>query len=119
MGVPSVKCRPTRSPRSALMAMTEDAVTRTAEEANGPSVLGPGWRWAIPTALGLAAAAAFLPVLGQGFVKWDDEQNFYRNFEFGGLSWDRVRWAWTTFRLGVYQPLAWMLLEAECSLWGL
>jgi hypothetical protein len=45
--------------------------------------------------------------------------NFFANPDFGGLDWAYARWAWTTFLLGVYQPLAWMFLEAQATLWGL
>jgi protein O-mannosyl-transferase len=74
-----------------------------------------GW----PLILALAATLAFLPALGHDFVVWDDESNFISNLDFGALSRDSVRWAWTTFRAGVYHPLAWMFLEAQASLWGL
>src|SRR4051812_40024521 len=69
--------------------------------------------------LALAAVLPFLPVLAQGFVSWDDDENFVENPDFGPLSWARARWAWATFRLGVYQPLAWVLLEAQAALFGL
>jgi tetratricopeptide (TPR) repeat protein len=69
--------------------------------------------------LALAAIAPFLPALGYHFVAWDDDGNFSENPDFGPLGLARARWAWKTFRLGVYQPLAWMFLEAQASLWGL
>lgn len=89
-------------------------------ENKGGSVVGQlgrtrGW----PPILALATALPFLPVLRHGFLVWDDEHNFISNLDFGALSWDGVRWAWTTFRAGVYHPLAWMFMEAEASLWGL
>jgi hypothetical protein len=62
---------------------------------------------------------AFLPVLGHGFLLWDDEENFLANPHFQGVGWPQLRWAWTTFRLGVYQPLAWMLFSAQSACWGL
>ena len=37
--------------------------------------------------------------------------NFLRNTNFRGLGWAEIRWAFTTFQLGVYQPFAWLLLE--------
>jgi tetratricopeptide (TPR) repeat protein len=62
---------------------------------------------------------AFAPILPNGFVGWDDPLNFLENRDFRGLGWPQLRWAWTTRLLGVYQPLSWMLLEAEYAIGGL
>jgi tetratricopeptide (TPR) repeat protein len=62
---------------------------------------------------------AFVPALRNGFVDWDDPDNFTKNTEFLGLGWAQFRWAWTTFLVGVYQPLGWLLLEVQSALWGL
>ena len=64
-------------------------------------------------------AAAFLPALTNAWVSWDDDQNFVLNKNFRNLGWPGLRWAWTTFRLGVYQPLGWMLFETEYAFGGL
>jgi tetratricopeptide (TPR) repeat protein len=79
----------------------------------GPSVILP------PLGLFLAALCAFGPILGNDFVAWDDDDNFLRNPQFRGLGLANVTWAWTTFHLGVYQPLAWMLFEAQYAAGGL
>ena len=50
---------------------------------------------------------------------WDDEENFLENPSYRGLGWSQIRWAWTTFLIGVYQPLAWMILEVQYVLFGL
>jgi protein O-mannosyl-transferase len=70
-------------------------------------------------AVGIAAAVAFLPVLSNGWVVFDDDENFLDNVDFRGLGWPQISWAWTTFKLGVYQPLGWMFLELEYILFGL
>jgi Tfp pilus assembly protein PilF len=64
------------------------------------------------------AYMAFAPVRKNGFVTWDDLTNFLANEEYRGLGPSQVAWAWSTFRLGVYQPLAWMLLEAQYVAFG-
>ena len=85
----------------------------------------PAPRWdrrarALAIGVGLLAAAAFLPSLGNGFVEeWDDQKNFLTNLDFRGLGLDQLRWAWTTTLLGVYQPLGWMLLELQYVLGGM
>ena len=70
-------------------------------------------------ALALVAAIGFVPILRQGFIAWDDDVNFLENPDFRGLGWSNLRWAWTTFHLEVYQPIAWMALESEYLLCGL
>jgi tetratricopeptide (TPR) repeat protein len=72
-----------------------------------------------PLVLLLIALFAFGPILGNDFVAWDDDDNFLTNPHFRGLGRANLAWAWTTFHLGVYQPLAWMLFEAEYAAGGL
>src|SRR4051794_38891476 len=67
----------------------------------------------------LAVLVAFAPVLGNGFVDWDDLDNFVNNPSFRGVGLSQAAWAWSTTILGVYQPLAWMAFGAESAAWGL
>ncbi len=69
--------------------------------------------WLVAIPLALIVVYAFIPILANDFVDWDDHVNFLTNTHFRGLGAAQVRWAWTTTRLGVYQPLAWMLFEAQ------
>src|SRR5437016_1153293 len=71
-----------------------------------PSRDGRTWLVALP--LALIVVAAFIPALNQGFVDWDDRNNFLNNPHYRGLGVAQVEWAWSTFWLGVYQPLAWL-----------
>src|SRR5438270_527298 len=38
----------------------------------------------------LLVVAAFSPCLGNGFVNWDDDENFLENFSFRGLGWPQI-----------------------------
>ena len=79
-----------------------------------------GRAWAVVLLPALAALIAFAPVLRNQFVDyWDDNLNLLENPATMGLDWVRLRWAFTTYHVGVYQPLAWVLLEVEYVLWGL
>ncbi len=69
--------------------------------------------WLVAIPLALFVIYAFSPALNNGFVDWDDIPNFLGNPYFHGLGAAQVKWAWTTFWLGVYQPLAWLLFEAQ------
>jgi Flp pilus assembly protein TadD len=84
--------------------------------------LVPAWdrrAWWVAIPLILLVIAAFAPVLGNGFVDWDDDVNYIDNPFYRGLGWAQVSWAWSTFLLGVYQPLAWIVLEAQYVAWQL
>jgi Tfp pilus assembly protein PilF len=67
----------------------------------------------------LLVCTAFAPCLSNGFVNWDDDKNFLKNPGYRGLGWSQVCWDWTSFQLGVYQPLAWMILGTQWLVWGL
>jgi tetratricopeptide (TPR) repeat protein len=63
--------------------------------------------------------AAFSPSLSNGWLNWDDDGNFLSNLAYRGLGWAQLRWCWTTFKLGVYQPLFWMMCGLEYELFHL
>ena len=67
----------------------------------------------------IVVLAAFIPALDNGFVNWDDDKNFLDNPYYRGLAAHQAWWALTTFWLGVYQPLAWLLFEVEYVVWNL
>lgn len=69
--------------------------------------------------LALLTLLVYFPILSNDFVQWDDDQNILNNPDFRGLGPESLKWAWTTFLLGVYQPVAWMILGAQWTVWGL
>lgn len=69
--------------------------------------------------MGLAALAVFLPSLRNGFVDWDDARNLLDNLAYRGLGAEQLRWMWTTFHLGPYQPLSWMTYGLDYLVWGM
>lgn len=66
-----------------------------------------------------AIAAIFLPALSNGFVNWDDPRNFLENYKYRGLGPEQLRWMFTTFHLGPYQPLSWVTLGLDYLIWGM
>lgn len=81
---------------------------------------GANWRAAaIVGLLILASIVAFLPALRGDFLNWDDDRNFVENEAFRGVGLEQLQWSWSTYHLGVWQPLAWILLGAEYALFGL
>ncbi|HNW45303.1 MAG TPA: tetratricopeptide repeat protein [Elusimicrobiales bacterium] len=72
-----------------------------------------------PLLIALLTFAVFLPSLKNGFVNWDDLQNLTENRHYRGLGWEQLRWMFSTFHLGPYQPLSWLTYAADYLAWGL
>ena len=64
-------------------------------------------------------ALAFLPILQNGFVDFDDAEGLVVNTWIRGLGAANLRWMLTTFHLGHWQPLAWLSFALDYRLWGL
>jgi tetratricopeptide (TPR) repeat protein len=75
--------------------------------------------WFIPLFISLLTFIVFLPVLQNGFVDLDDDKNILGNPHYRGLAWTQLRWMFTTFHLGHYQPLSWVTLGLDYLLWGM
>lgn len=73
----------------------------------------------VPLVIFLFTLLAFSPVLGNGFVNWDDGRNFLENPNYRGLGWTQLRWMFTTFHLANYRPLVWVTHGFDYLLWGL
>ena len=77
-----------------------------------------------PTAIAILLFAlvvgTFLPALRHGFVSFDDNVYVYENARVQqGLSWDNLRWAFTTLDAGFWHPLTWLSLLLDGQLFGL
>jgi hypothetical protein len=53
------------------------------------------------------------------FINWDDYKNIVENPYYRGLGWTNLRWMFTTFHMGHYQPLTWLTLGIDYLIWGL
>jgi hypothetical protein len=72
--------------------------------------------WAV---IGLSTVAAFAPTLMNGFVAWDDHENFLQNPHYRGLGLPQLRWMVTSALLGNYVPVTWLTLGLDYLLWGI
>ncbi len=87
---------------------------------NRPAPRLPRWStWGVPVAVFLVTCVTFLPAVHNEFVSLDDHKNFQRNYHYRGLGADNVKWAWTTFHNGAYQPLSWMSFSTQYVAWGM
>ena len=74
---------------------------------------------AIPLGLALITFLAFLPVLSNDFVAWDDRRNLYDNAAYRGFGWPQLRWMFTNYTLGHYIPLTWLSFGLDYAVWGM
>lgn len=80
-------------------------------------VLGKLWPvWAVLVA---CVWIAFSPALANGFVDWDDPVWIVENRAFQGLGWDQIRFAFSSLKGGVYQPLGWLIQSVTYAVYGL
>jgi len=53
------------------------------------------------------------------FLQWDDAANLLNHDKWRGLSWDHLKWMWSTRHYGPWQPLSWLSWAFDFKLWGL
>jgi tetratricopeptide (TPR) repeat protein len=76
-------------------------------------------RWLAPIILVVTTIVAFLPTLENGFVNFDDVENFLNNRSYRGLGPAHLRWMFITWNLGGLIPLTWMTLGLDYVVWGM
>src|ERR1051326_9129178 len=68
----------------------------------------------------LSIAAVYWPVVGHQFVNFDDVGYIIQNpHAQAGLTWDGVKWAFTTGYAANWHPLTWLSHMLDCQLYGL
>src|SRR4030095_16571181 len=78
-------------------------------------------RWArarhvFPALIVLITFSTFLPVLKNGLVDLDN-RTLTENFNYRGLGCNELQWIFGDFQFGQYQPLTWLTLALDYSIW--
>jgi tetratricopeptide (TPR) repeat protein len=69
--------------------------------------------------LGAVTFAVYLPVRNHEFVLYDDDNYVINNPSVkSGLSWQNVKWAFTTGRASNWHPLTWLSLMLDVTIFG-
>jgi protein O-mannosyl-transferase len=70
--------------------------------------------------LGLLVIAFYNPVVHNKFTNMDDNAYITDNVHVqAGLTWDTVKWAFTTFEASNWHPLTWLSHALDCQIFGL
>lgn len=101
----------------------EKAGTTSGTQQGGPVSPAPALpRWLVPAAFVLLAAltaASFWGVLSCSFVDLDDNQFIVENPHVnGGLSWQNIKWAFSSKNLGFYFPITMITHMIDSGLYG-
>jgi protein O-mannosyl-transferase len=91
----------------------------SANRSKPPSTVQTRVIWLPAIFVAAVTVIAFLPILRNGFVEWDDYENLISNAHYRGLGWAQLSWMVTTFHMGPYQPLSWMTYGLDYLLWGM
>jgi protein O-mannosyl-transferase len=70
--------------------------------------------------LTLAVLAVYNPVTHNRFIRYDDDEYITSNPQVrAGLTWNTVKWAFTTYEQANWHPLTWLSHALDCQLFGL
>jgi tetratricopeptide (TPR) repeat protein len=70
--------------------------------------------------LTIAVLAVYNPVTHNRFIRYDDDEYITSNPEVrAGLTWNTVKWAFTTYEQANWHPLTWLSHALDCQLFGL
>jgi tetratricopeptide (TPR) repeat protein len=71
-------------------------------------------------ALVLLTVLTYLPVRSNGFINFDDNHYITENAHVrAGLTWDTVKWAFTTYDAANWHPLTWLSHALDSQLFGM
>ncbi|MGO8835921.1 MAG: tetratricopeptide repeat protein [Limisphaerales bacterium] len=77
-------------------------------------------KWVMCLALAIVTLAAFVPVVGNNFIGFDDPEYVTQNpYVQQGLSGEAVKWAFSAFYSSNWHPLTWLSHMLDCQLYGL
>jgi len=86
-----------------------------------PSVVPSGRTfWALGAVVAGVTLAVFLPSIRNGWVNWDDVDNFLGNPHFRGLGGANLRWILAgSVQDAHWTPLTWLTLSLDYVIWGM
>lgn len=70
--------------------------------------------------IALSSLAAYVPILGNSFLMWDDDMYVTKNeMVLKGLTSESLRWAFSNMYFSFYSPLTWISHMTDVQLYGL
>src|ERR1700691_4036111 len=102
------------SPASTHMSASEQTSERTSEEKEEKRIV------IFCLLLVVATLAFYNPIVRNQFIDFDDQSYILKNSHIQhGLTWDTVKWSFTTFYYGNWHPLTWLSHALDYQLFHL
>jgi len=83
------------------------------------SIFGKRCRFLPALTVLIVTFIAYLPLLRNGFVLWDDDEYIIENIHIRNLDWSLLKWAFTEFVQGNWHPLTGLSHAIDYAIWGL
>ncbi len=84
------------------------------------SLFAARWAWILPLLLIVATVAVYYPLKGHPFANYDDDDYVTNNAHVqAGLTWETVKWSFTTYEYSNWHPLTWLSHALDCQWFGL
>jgi protein O-mannosyl-transferase len=78
------------------------------------------WIFLLGACLMIAVFALYYPVSGHPFLNYDDDVYVLKNSHIkAGLSWQTLKWSFTSFYASNWHPLTWLSHALDCQIFGL
>ena len=84
------------------------------------SLFAAKWTWILSLLLIVATVAVYYPVKDHPFANYDDDDYVTNNPHVqAGVTWETVKWSFTTYEYSNWHPLTWLSHALDCQLFGM
>ncbi len=84
------------------------------------SLVATKWAWILSLLLMVATVAVYYPVKDHPFANYDDDAYVTSNPRVqAGVTWETVKWSFTTYEFANWHPLTWLSHALDCQLFGM
>jgi protein O-mannosyl-transferase len=89
-------------------------------QSGASSLIATRWAWILSLLLIVATVAVYYPVKDHPFANYDDDAYVTSNPHVqAGLTWETVKWSFTTYEFANWHPLTWLSHALDCQLFGM
>ena len=101
-------------------AATVNSPAGITSHSGASSLVATKWAWILSLLLIVATVAVYYPVKDHPFANYDDDAYVTSNPHVqAGVTWETVKWSFTTYEFANWHPLTWLSHALDCQLFGM